>query len=562
MTIERFPCAPRSALGSLLIGGLATVAVATAQNAEPDADAAQARVVVEAFPELLPDWAADTQEPPAPALLDHARALAAPGVGHELLPLTQAEIDEADVRAQARSGHIRPGPARLGLVRPVGALPLRIPDDCEVNEPPVDGEGRWLLAIRSPGAFEVRAHLSAVELGRSTLVLYSLSEEGLTVRGPFRGRGPDGDGDFWPASLPGDQLFIEIRGPDVPRAEIGEIVHCDQDVRRLNKNHTDNPEPCELDVMCFGTPPINVAARQAVGTMRFVSGGQLAACSGTLIVDGDPETFMPYFLTANHCVDETVNLDTLEVYWNYQKTPCGAANCPYDSCLGNSPTLANPSVGGYLLATSGAITGNDASFLRLKGGLPTGVGFAGWTTNEEAGTVGIHHPGGSWKRAFFGKYESTSIACGAECGCFTPANYAFYSDVNGIVEKGSSGSAMFTTAGQVIGQLFGTCSLCPDTLDCWHTGDWCTQYGEWAQTYPQAQYWLQLGGTIWVDAANLTAPWNGLQSSPYFSVTSGYNAAWDGAQIKIVAGNYAQNLTMSKSITIKAVGGLVRIGSQ
>ena len=86
---------------------------------------------------------------------------------------------------------------------------------------------------------------------------------------------------------------------------------------------------------------------------------------------------------------------------------------------------------------------------------------------KEAGIVGIHHPEGSWKRAFFGKYESTSIGCGAECGCFTPANYAFYSDVNGIVEKGSSGSAMFTAAGQVIGQLFGTCSLCPDALDCW-----------------------------------------------------------------------------------------------
>jgi hypothetical protein len=132
--------------------------------------------------------------------------------------------------------------------------------------------------------------------------------------------------------------------------------------------------------------------------------------------------------------------------------------------------------------------------------------------------------------------------------------------VNGIVEPGSSGSAMFTNSGQVIGQLFGTCSLCPDAFDCWHTGDWCTQYGEWGQTYADAGYWLNLGGTIWVNAANLTAPWNGLQSDPYLSVSHGYNAAWDGCQLKIVAGNYATNLTMNKQITLRAMNGVVRIG--
>jgi hypothetical protein len=253
----------------------------------------------------------------------------------------------------------------------------------------------------------------------------------------------------------------------------------------------------------------------------------------------------------------------LQVTWLYQETPCAPANCPYDSCLSSTPSLSGlpNNVNATLLATSGATVGNDATVLRLHGGLPPGIGFAGWTNNESAGVVGVHHPHGSWKRAFFGEYHSTSLGCGADCGCFTPANYAFYSDVDGIVEPGSSGSAMFTSSGQVIGQLYGSCSLCPDAFDCFHTGDYCTQYGEWGQTYADVSYWLQLGGTLWVDAANTTPPWNGLQSDPYLTVSQAYNAAWDGSQIKIVAGNYLQNLTMNKQITLKAVNGLVRIGN-
>lgn len=514
----------------------------------------------EAFPELLPDWAARPEINTDPVTMQDALTLVGPGMTYELPPLTDEEVAAADARSAAQDGHIRPGPVRLGMVRSIGELPLYVPDNCDRAEAPGETDGKWLLSIRSPGAFEVRVHLAGVELGRDTLLVYSLSPDGTTVRGPYHGAGPDGDGDFWPASVPGDQVFIEVTGPDIPSIEIAEIIHCDRNpMLPLGGGDEDNPEPCELDVMCFGS--VNVAARQAVGRMRYVRDGNFKACSGTLINDSDSETFMPYFLTANHCVDETVDLDTLEVFWFFQKDPCGLSDCPNDSCFSSNPVLGTPNEGGTLISTSGATVGNDSSFLRLKGALPPGVGFAGWTLNEEIGTVGIHHPEGSWKRAFFGQYESTATSCGFECGCFTPANYAFYSDVDGIVEPGSSGSAMFTSSGQVVGQLFGTCSLCPDDFDCFHTGDWCTQYGEWEQTYNDVSYWLQLGGTIWVNAANLTSPWNGLQSDPYLTASSAYSAAWNGVQLKFVAGNYAQNLTMNKQITLRAVGGIARIGN-
>jgi len=509
----------------------------------------------EAFPELLPDEAAAAATPVEPLTLGLARKLAIEGGAFELPFLAQEEVDEADRRAIAQTGHIFPGPERVGLVRTIDPAGLSLADDWTWSETLEDGRSVWLLAIRSPQAYEIRLHLTDVALGDGSLVVYALTSEGCVTRGPFRGQGPGRSGDFWPASLPGDLAFVEFVGSQAPRVGIPEIVHCDQP---SGGTETDGggtrggPLECNVDVMCH---TVNTAARQAVGRMRYIRDGAFKSCTGTLLADLDPETFVPYFLTANHCVDETVDLSTLEVFWFFQT----------DVCDGVAPGLGDlPSnVNATLLATSGAFVGNDASVLRLHGGLPPGIGFAGWSSDnddEELGVYGIHHPAGSWKRIVFGHYVSTSFDCGSDCGCFTPTNYAFYRDDFGVVEPGSSGSAMFMSTGQVIGQLYGSCSLCPDEFDCAHIGDYCMQYGEFAETYPDVAYWLRLGGTLWVNRANVTAPWNGLQTDPFLTVTQAHDAAWDGVQMKIVAGTYAESIVLDKQVTVRAISGLVRIG--
>jgi len=48
---------------------------------------------------------------------------------------------------------------------------------------------------------------------------------------------------------------------------------------------------------------------------------------------------------------------------------------------------------------------------------------------------------------------------------------------------------------------------------------------------------------------------------PFNTVTEAYNVAWNGARIKIWAGNYAEALTFSKQIQILPEGGTVRIGT-
>ena len=194
--------------------------------------------------------------------------------------------------------------------------------------------------------------------------------------------------------------------------------------------------------------------------------------------------------------------------------------------------------------------------------MPAGGCLVSPTLNEELGVFGVHHPRGDWKRAHFGHYESLSIGCGSDCGCFTPANYAFYQLDRGVMEPGSSGSGMFDAQGRILGQLFGSCSLCPDDFDCFHSGDWCAMYGEWEQTYADVERWMFLGGTVRVDGSNVTSPWLGTPADPCRTVAQGEAILWnaDGLRMVIDAGVYPEVITLNRRVTISATGGAVRIG--
>ena len=49
-------------------------------------------------------------------------------------------------------------------------------------------------------------------------------------------------------------------------------------------------------------------------------------CSGTLLNDSEADTFIPYFLTANHCVSTGTVARTVEARWFWQRASCGNAS--------------------------------------------------------------------------------------------------------------------------------------------------------------------------------------------------------------------------------------------
>ncbi|MCS6804756.1 MAG: hypothetical protein NZ823_06365 [Blastocatellia bacterium] len=494
---------------------------------------------------------ADQKQAPVPISLRLGEAFREGLNVYNLGPVTSEQIAAADKAAADNYADVHPGPQRVGLVRSVGAVPLSVKEGSALRITLPDGGNLWTLAIRSPGAFGLRLHFTNFDVGAGSAIVYARSADGVIVRGPYTGRGPGGRGEFWTASLPGDTAFIEVSGTDGPQLEVAELLHFDRDLTGSVQDQAATAQvlPCHLDVMCADF--VNPMARDAVGRMNFVKDGLGFLCTGTLLEDLDGETVVPHMLTARHCISTQAVTNTLEVVWLWQQS----------SCNGTLPNFASlpRNVSGTLLETN---NGNDMSFIRLDGTVPGGVSLAGWTRAPLPDRpYGVHHPAGSFKRATLFDEHFLLIS---GCIFFDPGDYHFVRAINGVVQGGSSGSGIFNSAGQIMGQLYGICcglghGLDCNESDCSNRDQWRAVYGEFDTTFPIIERWLKLGGTIHVDG-RFRGSELGTPDQPFNTVNEANTFAWDGARIKIQAGPYREPVTFSKRLIVLASGGSVTIG--
>ena len=207
--------------------------------------------------------------------------------------------------------------------------------------------------------------------------------------------------------------------------------------------------------------------------MEFVAGGSTFLCSGGLLNDKDDTSFIPYFLTARHCLSSQAVASTLEVFWDY------FAN----GCLGPWPSLASRprSSGALLLATGSA---SDFTFLRLLSIPPNRV-LLGWTTASQGSLTALHrisHPLGlphAYSRTAVTLFSST-------CSGAPRPNYLYqFRDIGGIA-GGSSGAPVLLPGGLTVGQLSGTCGV---------TGDGCIDNqvdGAFSTTFPSISQYINV----------------------------------------------------------------------
>ena len=209
---------------------------------------------------------------------------------------------------------------------------------------------------------------------------------------------------------------------------------------------------CHLDVTCY---PEWSSSATGVAQIFFETSEGSFSCSGTLL-NNRRQDLTPYFLTAAHCVATEEEARSVIAFWHYQT----------QTCNGELPDfLSVPrTMGARLLSTlgDGTIEGRahpdgDMTLLRLEGDLPDGVMFQGWDADPQpigAQVTGIHHPGsddwGFFKRIAFGQiipnpdYETSDDV------------YAIVRYTQGVIEGGSSGSALFSSPETVVGvQSFG-----------------------------------------------------------------------------------------------------------
>ncbi|MBC7682796.1 MAG: trypsin-like peptidase domain-containing protein [Ferruginibacter sp.] len=218
---------------------------------------------------------------------------------------------------------------------------------------------------------------------------------------------------------------------------------------------------CEVDVACS---PSYATESNAVARMGFVDGAAGSfLCTGTLVNDATGSG-TPYFLGANHCINTQAEASTLQTWWFYRASTCGAST---------QDAAATTRTGGATLLYASQST--DTSFMRLADTPPTGAVFAGWSVaaprlGDAAAT--LHHPQGDWQAISTGVIQSylscTALTAATLNFSCTPSNQANGNFVNaqfssGATEEGSSGSPLFETIGSghyLVGQLYGGSSSC------------------------------------------------------------------------------------------------------
>ena len=264
-----------------------------------------------------------------------------------------------------------------------------------------------------------------------------------------------------PAGMPAEALRISI--PRVSHifynlslptdVEVPTVGAADMDP--AGATEADPLESCRMDVSCTSNYQTE---RNAVAQMVYTQeSGQSYLCTGTLL-NNPKADFVPYFLTANHCISTQAVASTLQTRWFYHASSCNSG-VP-------SAQSARRSAGATLLHATAT---TDSALLRLNEMPPAGVDYAGWDATNLApkgqAIYGLHHPGGDLL-----KYSVGAVADHARChstGSSTfscsggDANGGFYSVSwsQGRTEGGSSGSALFSD-GRVIGTLYGGSSRC------------------------------------------------------------------------------------------------------
>jgi lysyl endopeptidase len=391
-------------------------------------------------------------------------------------------------------------PMRNGFLRQAPEWTLRVGADIAVSEAHVehvrglllsDGDGVvWTARSHIDDAYAFRIHLADVSLPHGTKIwVYSLPES--TTLGPFGSDQVGPGGDLWLPALEGSDIVVEVRldAEALRRGEhlqlvLGEVMELFDVTDRRSKAWTD----CDVDATCVtsGTLSMIDDYYNAVAHLYFIEAPYAYICSGGLVNDTDPGSFIPYLLTANHCFSTQTVASTLVSYFDFRSSVCN----------GPEPSLGSvPQVSGSTLLASDSIS--DFTFVQLSG-LPSGANyFLGWTANPPAAGQQMHrvaHPAGTAQKYSRGTFNATG---GIVCTGVDRPYFHYSSAVEGSTTGGSSGAPVILDVGggQIVGQLRGKCHYATwDECD-YGTFNWID--GAFGTTYQYISGWLI--GTIFSD---------------------------------------------------------------
>ncbi len=292
----------------------------------------------------------------------------------------------------------------------------------------------------------------------------------------------------WSPVIDGETVGIEITLPSSAALStfslsVDQVSHIPQSISRSIREPYYEPqhlsgigraECSHVDVQCRDVD----SEATMTAKMIYTKGSNSFLCTGVLMHDLDDSSFIPYFLTAYHCIATQAAAQTLVTYWDFERASCG----------GPAPTTVTQLTGGADLLISHPES--DSSLLRLRRDPPSGPNgrwYAGWTAatlNHPTSVYGVHHPAGDIK-----KYSAGTTARHIKI-LLSDEEGGYLQEVEGVdvrwsqgtIQSGSSGSGLFDTSGRLRGVLSGSPpnETCPTT----------SAYGRFDRFFPHAAPWL------------------------------------------------------------------------
>jgi hypothetical protein len=381
---------------------------------------------------------------------------AQPGAARARIELTAPDAaDLAAIRARNAAQGEQKKRVALGIIRPVDAAARTRGSD--VAWTAVEGGYATQVSVTSAGAAAVRVSVALAGVPADVQMVFFGSADATRLVGPVRvGDIADRTKAWWSPITEGETQTVEFFAPAASAAEARAFVVTGAShlfagpSSRFTKLVSDigTSGACNVDIACS---PLTTSlpfddAVDAVALMSMVDGNFLYQCTGTLLNDSDPSTQVPWFFSANHCMDNEnppyktptqmqAVANTVTTFWYFQA----------NACKSGTPLSNWTQVGGgaQLLYSNPQ---NDALFLRLNASPPGGSYFLGWdatTASSNTGITVIHHPEGDLKKVSIGSLLGLSNQ--GTGGGNIPFYEVKYS--SGTTEPGSSGSGLLTFDG-------------------------------------------------------------------------------------------------------------------
>ena len=275
--------------------------------------------------------------------------------------------------------------AALHIISPTAAA-IRIA--IRVEELPAQAELRFYEAGN-----EIDPNKSLVVTGKQILNLLNLN----------RNAEPDNpeSGIYFSPTLEGDAVGLEIYLPpglstegvkiSIPYlSHIGVSPFVSRSSLPSLQGYGDS-DTCQNDATCYSSTYPNSCRASATAKMIFSESGSSYICTGTMLNDRVTTSWIPYFISANHCISTQVVASTLETLWFYQSSSCNGSSL--------DPSFQRKYGGARLLWTGETTytpldSNKDTSFFRLNDSAPCCINFAGWNAGPVSlgAKTGVHHP--------------------------------------------------------------------------------------------------------------------------------------------------------------------------